>query len=258
MASEVRWHLHAYFFWTDGVGIDVPNTNMFVFSARRPRVDCRHAASSMVAARLAAYHGLWYVSVFKLGTVAAETNFHAWRDYTPLVTWVDGLWSSKKLSHAQYLSLARNFGTGYAARKRDVLEVTRDEMVQSITEHIILEKAGLQRLPCHTYPEIERFVDTFTGAAMWRRPMLVIVAATNMGRACLPNTLWNALPASWAFLDSSRSLWRGTTPWTSLTMTTDFTVASSWTVSLTLFFSRPTGRRCKAGLRRPRAGGRKQ
>ena len=55
MGSEDRWHVHAYFFWTDGVGIDVPNTDMFVFSARRPRVDCRHAASSMVAARLAAW-----------------------------------------------------------------------------------------------------------------------------------------------------------------------------------------------------------
>ena len=58
-------------------------------------------------------------------------------------------------------------------------------MEQSITEHINLEKAGLQRLPCHTYPEIERFVDMFIGAAMWRRPMLVIVAATNMGKSML-------------------------------------------------------------------------
>jgi len=134
---------------------------------------------------LAATHGIWYVAVMKLGTVFADTNFHAWRDYTPLMSWVDGLWAAKKLSHLQYLSLARAFGIGYSTRKRDVVDVMRDELDAHIKEHLEREMQGLQRLPSRPFQEIERFVNLFSGPALWRRPMLVFVAPTNMGKSML-------------------------------------------------------------------------
>lgn len=71
-------------------------------------------------------------AVEKMGTVWAATNFKAWCDYTALISWVDGLHSAQKLTHAQCLSMCRSIGTGYAARKRDVLEVMRDELEASM------------------------------------------------------------------------------------------------------------------------------
>ena len=180
-----KYHFHAYFYWNDGVGLDLPSTDAFVFASVRPRVDKRAAAASALGAKIAAFHGLWYVAVLKLGTVFAETNFHAWRDYTPLISWVDALWAAKKLSHTQYLAFAREVGVGYAARKRDVLEVMRDELEASITKHVEKESEGLQRFPTRSFPEIDRFVSLFAGPSKFRRPFLVLLAATNFGKSLL-------------------------------------------------------------------------
>ena len=148
-------------------------------------MDKRTAKGSSLAAKLAAYHGLWYVAVKKLGAISVDTNFHAWRDYTPLISWVDSLWSSKKLTHSQYLALARETGVGYAARKRDVLEVMRDELDASIHEHVQAESLGLPRLPTRAFGDIDAFVGLFAGPPKWRRPMLVLLGATNFGKSVL-------------------------------------------------------------------------
>ena len=179
-----KHHFHAYLYWQDGVGVDLRSTDVLVFDTVRPRVDQRTKCSGL-AARSAAHHGLWYVAVMKLGTVAADTNFEAWRDYTPLISWVDGLWAAQKLGHEEYLSTCRAIGTGYAARKRDASEVMRDELEASICVHDKREQASLQRQPSRPFPDVERFVALFAGAAQWRRPMLVFVAATNMGKSLL-------------------------------------------------------------------------
>ena len=46
-----------------------------MFAEVRPRVDVRVAQKSPMAAKVAAYHGLWYVTIKKLGTLHADTNF---------------------------------------------------------------------------------------------------------------------------------------------------------------------------------------
>ena len=183
--SQDRYHLHAYLYWNDGHGIDLPNTDAFVFAEVRPRVDARTASASPLAAKLAAYHGLWYVTVMKLGTKHADTNFHAWTDYTPAASWIDGLWSAKKLSHAQYLALAREVGAGYAQRKRDAQEVMRDELEASIRDYVAAEAQRLPRLPVRGNPQIDEFVQLFAGGARWRRPILLLLAATNLGKSML-------------------------------------------------------------------------
>ena len=183
--TKDRYHLHAYFYWNDGYGIDLPNTDAFVFAEVHPRVDVRTASASPLAAKLAAYHGLWYVTVMKLGTKHADTNFHAWTDYTPVASWIDGLWSAKKLSHAQYLALAREVGTGYAQRKRDAQEVMRDELEASIRDHVAAERKDLERLPVRGNPQIDEFVQLFAGRGKWRRPLLLLLAATNLGKSML-------------------------------------------------------------------------
>ena len=182
--THERFHFHAYFYWNDGHGVDLDSTDVFVFSEVRPRVDVRTKCAPM-AMKVAAYHGLWYVSVMKLGTVNTATNFHAWRDYTPLASWIDGLWAAKKLSAAQAMGLAREIGVGYAQRKRDAQEVMRDEKEASIRAHIAKEMQDLTQLPQRAIPEVDKFVSFFEGRGRWRRPMLALLAATNLGKSML-------------------------------------------------------------------------
>lgn len=183
--TQDKYHLHAYFYWNDGVGVDLDTTDMLVFAGVRPRVDTRAAQANQMAAKVAAYHGLWYVSVLKLGTVHADTNFHAWKDYAPSAPWADGLWSAGKLSHDQYLSIARQFRIGYSSRRRDVLDVMRDELEASISKHIEAEKKDLRRLPSRPFAIVDEFVGCFAGPGRWRRPWLVLVAPTGMGKSML-------------------------------------------------------------------------
>ena len=184
-STENKFHLHAYFYWSDGYGIGLETTDTFVHAGVRPRVDKRTASSSPIAAKTAAYHGLWYVSVMKLGTVSSETNFHPWKDYTPAASWIDGLLSAQKVSRDQYLRLAREVGTGYAQRKRDAQEIMRDELHASITAHIDKELTDLQRMPPRAFPEVDAFVKLFEGPGRWRRPMLLLLAPTNLGKSML-------------------------------------------------------------------------
>ena len=39
----------------------------------------------------------------------ADTNFHAWRSYTPNIAWLQGLWREHKVTHDQYLALSCRF-----------------------------------------------------------------------------------------------------------------------------------------------------
>ena len=196
--TQDRCHLHAYFYWTDGHGIDLRSTDSLAFRQVRPRVDARAAATTPLAAKVAAYHGLWYVSVMKLGTMHTATNFFAWRDYTPFASWVDGLWSSKKLSAVQFPGLARDVGAGYAKRKRDAQEVMRDELEASIHAHNTAELKDLQLLSPRAFAEVDEFVGLFQGKGRWRRPMLVLLAPTNLGKSMLAEHILRRVAAALA------------------------------------------------------------
>ena len=106
-----RFHLHCYFFWTDGVGLFRRNLDDLVFNDVKPRVD-KCLAQKKVTPRTAACHGLWYVTVRKLGTVEASTNYKPGVAYKVLRAWVDGLYDDGKMSHAQYLEFMKQFPRG--------------------------------------------------------------------------------------------------------------------------------------------------
>ena len=78
-ASEApgRYHLHSYFFWTDGLGVKFRNLDTFVFQAVTPRADVCRAGAADRLHRPGALRGLYYVSTMKRGTVSASTIFHA-------------------------------------------------------------------------------------------------------------------------------------------------------------------------------------
>ena len=79
-----------YFYWPGPEQVTFPNTDSFVFDGTTPRVDpC--VVKNPVAFRLAACHGLWYVHVMKLGTVASTANTLPWKHYRPMPRWLVGL-----------------------------------------------------------------------------------------------------------------------------------------------------------------------
>ena len=125
-----RYHLHAYFVWTDDLGLSLRSLDSLHFETVRPRIDvCKGVGSAATfgAPRRAALHGLWYVSVHKKGTVKSATNYEPWQQYSPSMAWLGSLWDDKKLSHAAFLELSAQFRTGHAQRKRDADDVVRQE-----------------------------------------------------------------------------------------------------------------------------------
>jgi hypothetical protein len=186
--GQQRYHLHAYFYWNDGVGLYTRNTDELVFENIRPRVDVNTATAPKLF-YIASCHGLWYVSVVKLGTKYSATNFRPWREYVPRAMWLQDLYAAQKLSHDQYLHLSTSFRLGHSSRRRDALDVARDERETSVQTHVtqeldMLVKAGLFK-ERKQFEVIDRFVASFAGAPVFRRAILAIVGGTNLGKSIL-------------------------------------------------------------------------
>lgn len=183
-----RYHLHAYFYWTDGVGLFRRSLDDLKFQNLWPRVE-KCLGASNVTPRVAACHGLWYVTVKKLGTRFEATNYKPYVHYHPKTAWLQSLWEAKKLTHSQYLSLSQNFRTGHGARKREVQELLRDEKEVATDALIAAELSALQKdaplRSMKTFGIVERFIEYFRGKAFRRRPFLVLVGATELGKSLL-------------------------------------------------------------------------
>ena len=58
-----RYHTHAYFIWTDDVGVWFSSLDAMCFGGMRPRVDVCTGAASVAQPSRAALHGLWCLGV---------------------------------------------------------------------------------------------------------------------------------------------------------------------------------------------------
>ena len=195
-----RIHAHAYVMWTDGVGYQSRNTDAFVFQGGRPRVDACHGWERQGRFRVAALHGLWYVSVVKEGTLEADSNLRVFHDYEPRASWLRGLWNRHKLSNDRFLELSSMFRTGHLQRKRDVEAVAQDERYAAVKAHVARQRlqqeaAGILR-PVRHFPTVEEFVALFDGRVLFRRPLLVIVGGTNLGKSMLAEHVLGRVGAS--------------------------------------------------------------
>ena len=179
-------HCHAYMYWTDGVGLYRRNLQDLTFDGVPPRVDVCTSTGRAFAA--GACHGLWYVALSKRGTIFAETNYEAWQQYTPKEKWLTDLWAEQKLTHAQFLDLSAKFRHGHAGRRRDAMEVLMCEKRRAVRDHIKRERDLLQSSghikPRRAFPEVDRFIQLFTGPAL-RRPIFAIIGGTNTGKSML-------------------------------------------------------------------------
>ena len=188
-AAAPVYHTHAYLWWTDGEGLQRRNTKDLVFDGVQPRVDvCTCQASRGRTLKLAACQGLWYVAVMKNGTVSAETNYVAWRDYVPNAQWLRSLWEGHKLSDELYAAYSQQFRAGHADRKRDLSELEADRKRQAVQRHVEKEFAELNATgmfrPARLFPETTSFVKSFE-VVLPRRPLLAIVGGTNLGKSLL-------------------------------------------------------------------------
>ncbi len=184
------FHAHAYLWWTDGVGIQRRNTDDVVFDGVRPRVDVRTCqAPRGRTLKLAATQGLWYVSVFKAGTVDADGNYCVWRDYVPKAQWYRALWEAHKLSDEMYTTYSLQLRAGHADRKRDLAELDADDRRRAVREHVAREQARLAAAgvlrPVRALPEADGFVKAFEDNKLCRRPVLAVVGGTNLGKSLL-------------------------------------------------------------------------
>lgn len=187
-AHGPRYHLHCYLFWTDGVGLFRRNLDDLKFNGITPRVD-KCLAQKKVTPRIAACHGLWYVSVKKRGTEESSTNYEPGVAYKPLRAWLDGLYGEGKMTHSQYMDLAMQFPLGYATRKRDCEELLRKEHQAAVASLIQKELADLKATgfwkAIRPLTEVDLFMDAHTGQARDRRPIFVIIGGTQTGKSLL-------------------------------------------------------------------------
>ena len=184
-----RYHLHGYLLWTDGVGVHTENLDPFVFQTVRPRIDVCVTKTSTVSPHTAATHGLWYVWLRKTGTLFNATNYEAGVWYKPQATWLQNLYQDKKLTYERYMEIsAKDFPLGHSARKRDAAEALRDTKARAVgnlvSTELALLKSGNDYQQPRIFPEVVEFVDKFRAAA-WRRPALLILGATNLGKSML-------------------------------------------------------------------------
>ena len=186
---DVVFHLHAYLLWTDGVGVHCRDLAAFYFETVRPRVDVCRGRFPTIAPSSAALHGLWHVAVWKGGTKEADTNYPAGVWYRPQAQWLQNLFQDKKMSYEMYVQhSAEHFPVGHSARKRDADEALRDVREAAVFQLVKRELEALKGQGMYVQPrvfaELEEFVKLFDGSA-WRRPLLLILGATNLGKSLL-------------------------------------------------------------------------
>ena len=201
-------HCHAYLLWTDGVGIEIRNLDLFFFEQVRPRVDVCVARMATTSPHTAALHGLWYVSVFKEGTVMSETNYKPGERYKPKATWLQALFEDRKMCLDDYLSMSATwFPVGHASRKRDAEEAFRDQKTRRAHKHVKDEMRALQAAQAwrepRSFPEVDSFVTFFDATPRWRRPALLIVGPTHVGKSLLAGSVLTRVGGMLGLSDSS-------------------------------------------------------
>ena len=188
-ASGNVYHTHGYLMWVDGIGVRCRSLDAFEFEGVRPRIDVCTMQTSTRKPHSSALHGLWYVALRKAGTLHTATNYAAGTWYKPLAYWLQNLYQDHKLSYSEYMRhSATDFPVGHANRKRDADEALRDLRQKSVEQLVKqeldnLRTSGSLKEP-RAFGEIDDFVASFK-ASTWRRPILLIVGATNLGKSML-------------------------------------------------------------------------
>eukprot|EP00973_Karenia_brevis_P033509 4620607-Karenia_brevis.AAC.1 len=92
---------------------------------------------------------------------------------------------------------AREFPIGHAARKRDADEALRDLRKEAVEKLVQKELIALRNAGAYQqrkqYQEIDQFKNLFEAAPRWRRPILLIIGGTNLGKSMLAGAVLEEL-----------------------------------------------------------------
>ena len=117
-----------------------------------------------------------------------RTNFPPFQAYAVEGWWLDALLKGGKLTRQVYLGLASRVCVGFQKRHADVLAAERYEREQA-AELAVMEMQDALKTQMNgvkAFPVVSSFVSLFAdGCVLPRRPVLVIVGATNLGKSLL-------------------------------------------------------------------------
>ncbi|CAJ1352267.1 unnamed protein product [Effrenium voratum] len=185
-ASPQQVHLHAYLHLTRPFhrrGQDA--LSAFVFEGVRPHLTPNTASGKafMGAVRF----GHFYVAAEKVGTLFVHTDFPPFKAYGVEGWWLDNLLKAGKLSRETYLQLAAQVTVGFQKRLADCRAAERFLHDQAVRAAVAADAKALETavLPMKTFPVIEEFLACHNGQARFRRPVLVIVGGTRLGKSML-------------------------------------------------------------------------
>ena len=132
-------------------------------------------------------HGHFYLAVDKIGSLFMWTNYPPWRAYAVEGWWLDNWLKEGKLTREVYLKTAARVTVGFQRRLTDVRAAERYEMELAAKELASEEgrKVAPLRKAIVQFPEVARFLDLFGPGGKERRPMLVIVGETGLGKSLL-------------------------------------------------------------------------
>ena len=190
-AARPVFHCHAYFIWTDGVGIDVHSLDPFVFEGIGPRIDVCRARWGEGGIHRADLQGLWYVTPMKSGTLNTDTKYPPGPWYKPSAVCLEGLYQDKKLTPSMFIELSATlFPFGHGARKRDVEEALRDQRRLSVEALVktelqaLADNDALHPLELQAFPDVDRDATSFQQSRR-RHPVLLLLGATGLGKSLM-------------------------------------------------------------------------
>ena len=104
--------------------------------------------------------------------------------------WLVALWMQRKLDHDDYEKMSAEFRDGHGVRLQELAAVRRTERAMAVRDLVRQEAARASAeaplFAFHVFPETELFLGYFKPTVFaHRRPILVIVGATNLGKSML-------------------------------------------------------------------------
>ena len=132
-------------------------------------------------------YGHFYVFVDKIVSLFSDADFKPFEDYGVEGWWLDNLVKQGKLDRETYLSWAARVTVGFQRRLVDVRAAQRFEREAAVEQAVLEASDALtsQVLPMKLFAQVEKFIDQFRSWTLLRRPMLVIVGGTNLGKSLL-------------------------------------------------------------------------
>jgi hypothetical protein len=178
LKTDFHHHSHVYFHLEKPYhrrGLDV-----FVFEGLRPHIETNTCSGKTYKAGV--NRGHFYVFCDKRGSICS------WADYVPFVDYpVEGWWLDQWFKAGKFLEYSRRIGIGFQRRLADVRACESYEREKAVQAHVCEQAALLEgdTFPVKSFPIVEQFVALFDGKPRHRRPILVIVGGSNLGKSLL-------------------------------------------------------------------------